>query len=107
MPKALLIAPAVALLLGTAALAQPMPLPPSASDTPAAASKPASKGTKSAAKKRAIPAAQSASRRERPSQSTATPLRPFDPRDIADPQPSSRLQPQLTPSGGLGMGGRF
>jgi hypothetical protein len=104
MLKAHLIAPAVALLLGGAAVAQPMPLPPSVGDTSAAAAKP---GIKKAPKKRAPAAAERGTRVQRPSQSTGTTLRPFDRRDIADPRSESRFQPQITPSGGLGMGGRF
>jgi hypothetical protein len=109
MLKACLIAPAVALLLAGAAAAQPMPLPPSVADTPPAAAKPGSKAkaAKQQGKTRASTASRSGTRPERSSQSTAAPLRPFDPRDIADPQSDRRIQPQLTPSGGIGMGGRF
>ena len=105
MLKACLIVPAVALLLGGAAAAQPMPLPPSASETPPAPEKPRAKPK--AARKRAPEAAQVGTPVERPRQSTATPLRPFDRRDIAEPESERRLQPSLTPSGGIGMGGRF
>lgn len=102
MLKACLIAPAVALLLGGAVTAQPMTLPPSMSDTPAAA-KP------KAAKPQASTSGPAASRSvrgvDRSRQSTT--LKPFDRRDIADPQSESRFQPQLTPGGGIGMGGRF
>lgn len=97
MLKACLIAPAVALLLGGAVAAQPMPLPPSMSDTP-----PAGKPKAKAAKPQA---GRSGSGVDRSSQSTT--LKPFDRRDIADPQSESRFQPQLTPGGGIGMGGRF
>ena len=108
MLKACVIAPALALLLGGAAAAQPMPLPPSVSDTPPAAVRGTkAKGGKPQAKKRASDPSQSGTRVERSSQSTAAPLRPFDRRDIADPRSDSRLQPQLTPGGGIGMGGRF
>lgn len=105
MLKACLIAPVVAMLLGGVASAQPMPLPPSASEASPAAAKP---GTKpKPAKKRSQDSATVGARVPRPAQSTAAPLKPFDRRDIADPQSDSRIQPQLTPSGGIGMGGRF
>ena len=104
MLKACLIAPAVALLLGGALAAQPMPLPPSMSDTPSAA-KPKAKAAKPQASRRAPAASRSGSRVDRSPQSTT--LKPFDRRDIADPQSESRFQPQLTPGGGIGMGGRF
>ncbi len=107
MLKACLIAPAVALLLSGAVAAQPMPMPPSVSDTPAAAAKP---GTKAKAAKpqpsqRAPATSRSGTAIGRSSQGTT--LKPFDRRDIADPQSDSRFQPQLTPGGGIGMGGRF
>ena len=106
MLKACLIAPAVALLLASAVAAQPMPLPPSMSDTPAPAAKPGTKGKAAKqASKRAPASSRSGTAVERSSQSTT--LKPFDRRDIADPQSNSRLQPQLTPGGGIGMGGRF
>jgi hypothetical protein len=105
MLKACLIAPAVALLLGGAVAAQPMPLPPSMSDTPAAAKPKAKKAAKPQASRRSPAAPRSGSSVDRSSQSTS--LKPFDRRDIADPQFESRFQPQLTPGGGIGMGGRF
>jgi hypothetical protein len=104
MLKACLIAPAVALLLGGAVAAQPMPLPPSMSDTPAAA-KPKAKAAKPQASRSGPATSRSGSGVDRSSQSTT--LKPFDRRDIADPQSESRFQPQLTPGGGIGMGGRF
>ena len=103
MLKACLIAPAVALLLGGAVAAQPMPLPPSMSDTPAA--KPKAKAAKPQASRSRPAASRSGSGVDRSSQGTT--LKPFDRRDIADPQSDSRFQPQLTPGGGIGMGGRF
>ena len=108
MLKACLIAPAVALLLVGAAVAQPMPLPPSVSDAPAAAARPGTKAKSTNVRTRASDASQSGTSVARPRQSTAAPLKPFDRRDIADPESDrSRLQPQLTPGGGIGMGGRF
>jgi hypothetical protein len=104
MLKACLIAPAVAVLLGGAVAAQQMPLPPSMSDTPAAA-KPKAKAAKPQASRSGPAASRSGSGVERSRQSTT--LKPFDRRDIADPQSESRFQPQLTPGGGIGMGGRF
>jgi hypothetical protein len=104
MLKACLIAPAVALLLGGAVAAQPMPLPPSMTDTPAAA-KPKPKAAKPQAS-RSGPAASRSVRGVDGSRQSTT-LKPFDRRDIADPQSESRFQPQLTPGGGIGMGGRF
>jgi len=104
MLKACLIAPAVALLLGGAVAAQPMPLAPSMTDTPAAA-KPKPKAAKPQVSTRAPAASRSGSRVDRSSPSTT--LKPFDRRDIADPQSESRFQPQLTPGGSIGMGGRF
>ena len=104
MLKACLIAPALALLLGGAVAAQPMPLPPSMSDTPAAA-KPKAKAAKPQVSTRGPAASRSGSRVDRSGPSTT--LKPFDRRDIADPQSESRFQPQLTPGGGIGMGGRF
>jgi hypothetical protein len=104
MLKACLIAPALAMLLGGPALAQAMPLPPSATEAPPAPAKP---GKAKPAKKRTENTTAVGARVQRPAASTAAPLRPFDRRDIADPQSDSRIQPQLTPSGGIGMGGRF
>jgi hypothetical protein len=104
MLKACLIAPAVALLLGGAVTAQPMTLPPSMSDTPAAA-KPKAKAAKPQASTSGPAASRSVRGVDRSRQSTT--LKPFDRRDIADPQSESRFQPQLTPGGGIGMGGRF
>jgi hypothetical protein len=104
MLKPCLIAPAVALLLGGAVTAQPMTLPPSMSDTPAAA-KPKAKAAKPQASTSGPAASRSVRGVDRSRQSTT--LKPFDRRDIADPQSESRFQPQLTPGGGIGMGGRF
>ena len=104
MLKGCLIAPAVALLLGGALAAQPMPLPPSMSDAPATA-KPKAKAAKPQASTSGPAASRSVRGVDRSRQSTT--LKPFDRRDIADPQSESRFQPQLTPGGGIGMGGRF
>jgi hypothetical protein len=106
MLKACLTASAVAILLGGAAAAQSMPPPPSASEAPPPAAKPGVKA-KPQAKKRASDATPTRTRVERSSQGTAAPLKPFDRRDIAEPETERRFQPQLTPSGGIGMGGRF
>ena len=104
MLKACLIAPAVALLLGGAVTAQPMTLPHAMSDPPAAA-KPKAKAAKPQASTSGPAASRSVRGVDRSRQSTT--LKPFDRRDIADPQSESRFQPQLTPGGGIGMGGRF
>ena len=73
-------------------------------DTPAAA-KPKPKAAKPQASTSGPAASRSVRGVDRSRQSTT--LKPFDRRDIADPQSESRFQPQLTPGGGIGMGGRF
>lgn len=101
MLKPILIAAALA--TAGPALAQRMPPPPSASDPSPSTAKPAGKPGSVARKAAPRPRSQPAAA---PRQSAA-PLRPFDTRDIRDANEPSRFGPSLTPSGGLGVGGRF
>ena len=118
MPPLPLLLALAGVLLAPAAKAQPMPPPPSMSDpaagaAPAAPRKPAPKPRRptkpaDAAGEPAKPAAKAAPQR---GYTETLPARRIDPSDIDDPYggvgPSQRTAPTFTPSGRVGVGGKF
>ena len=96
---------------GSAVLAQPMPPPPSMRD-PAPEAKPAKKPAAKPrpAKAESAGAAKPAPKAQGYTESPSAP-RKIDPRDIDDPYGgvgrSERAAPTFTPSGKVGVGGRF
>jgi hypothetical protein len=91
------------------ALAQSMPPPPSMRD-PAPEAKPARKPAKPRPKAEAAGVAKPAAKAQSYTEGQSAP-RKINPRDIDDPYggvgPSERAAPTFTPSGKVGVGGRF
>lgn len=108
MLRTVVAATAVSLLLSGAAAAQSMPLPPSAREPLPGSGKPAPKAKPAKAAKKAPAASGATTSVSPPRPNTAAP-KSFDRRFIDDSTTSegSRFSPTLSPSGNVGIGGRF